>query len=153
MKQPESVLVIMSFLLESLLWVVPEDNRGIMSFSCGERVNVLQLLLCGSREQWHLNVWCITAASGHSVAILLSSFVVGLFVLLCVHVCECGCFCGTYRPCIKDHITHNGICTIIALQGVLIIHSASSPSPPTACQGVYVRLGAMSPGCAFPPCI
>ncbi len=39
----------------------------------------------------------------------------------------------------KDRITYIVICVIIALLGILIIHSAYSASPPTTCWGVYVR--------------
>lgn len=54
---------------------------------------------------------------------------------------------------LKDHITHNGICMIIALLGILIIHAARSASPPTSWRGVRARLGTMSLCSAAAHCI
>lgn len=88
------------------------------------------------------------AASGYCAATALSSFVP---------------FFPSLTPCLrtrykkknllKDHITHNGICMIIALLGILIIHAACSASPPTSWRGVRARLGTMSPSSAAAHCV
>lgn len=76
-----------------------------------------------------------------------SSSVLRFFESVFKYVCECAPMTGArHENLLKDHITHNGICMIIALLGILIIHSARSASPPTSCWGVRVRLGTMSRG-------
>lgn len=77
-----------------------------------------------------------------------SSFVLWLLFLysVCVSVWAWLCVLVWYISFLRSYYIQ-WICLIIALWGILIIHSAYSPSPPTTCRGVCVcEVGGNEPG-------